>query len=1311
MVSSDLHRATSAARLHGEVRTTQVMFDPISSSSSHTHFLELAQRDTECAEANSMTGRYSARDGWSNTQKVSLALAALAPLAILLVYRGSGFHAITIVAGCFSGCVMLMKIAAILSSFISRPTVQVEPEQLAGLQDDELPLYTLLWPLHDEAAVVPQIIAAVAQLDYPKDKLDTIFIVEEEDGPTRGAFEKQAEAVKALGARIVVLPQGDLRTKPRACNYALAYARGEFLVVYDAEDWPDSDQLKKSVAAFSRFDAKVACLQAQLNFHNYSHNVLTRLFTLEYTAWYDIFLTGLCTLGAPVPLGGTSNHFRRRILLEVGAWDSFNVTEDCDLGIRLARSGYKTLILDSTTWEQACGEFVPWLKQRSRWIKGYVQTTLVHTRDMRQLILDLGWWPTLLMLLTVAGSVVSLAITFPSVAMVATSIYMAVKDPLWRPEPYSWGLSICLMTFLGYFVLVHMYGAYQRRRYSLIPYALLLPAYWACQSVATLRGLYHFFTQPFNWEKTPHQAIAASHAEPSQVTPRGDALSPVSLAAPMPASVVARARRVHAPLKRGRRVRSAVTAGGTALIVAVVPPWLLRPAPQHERDSGTRLNENWTSYRRVRVEGYLNGSAAAIDRARLTMVYVTGFDGEWYQHAPPVIERSGARLSFVVDLDSGWVAGKNARPWSSTSKRRIRELGVRLTGPTARPVPAFILTRVTPLDRVEASAVAFAIERALPAQFPAHTVAELRFSTGREWQNPFDAQQVSINAIFEGPDGVRATVPAFYSQDYVRGAKLELEELRPQGQFFWAARFSAATPGRYRWHLEGSDSSGAFAHSPSGEFEVTPSQRPGYVRVDQKGRRFVFDSGKPFFPVGINVTSPNDGGSAYYDFTPPQNTEGSRRMEAYLTTMKDSGITLGRVWLSPWFGGLEWQSEDWGFHGAGQYNLQNAWRVDRVLEKADELGIFVELLLYPHGPFQPYVSDRWGKLLDSLWAENPYNAEKGGPVTEPGGFIANEAARRGSANYLRYVGARYGAYASLFGWTLWNEADTVTSDVAVLADWHRKLAPVLRANDLGRHVLSTEFREVGYSEIWDIPQIDYVQTEAYAHWQDPGLIARFDVRIDKLRSTGKPIVLEEYGGGYWGGSSNLLAQNLHDGLWVAWMKGLPSTPFAWWWTFLFEKKLTQYHRVFADFIGDEPAKGDDWRETHPQVRGSERLRALASQSKDAAQLWVYDELVTEAVENPPWGGMGPTPPGFSDNPAPSALDPKYTSGRPDLFPEQSGAELELEGLLDGDYAVELWDTWRRGEPVTTHAQSRAGLLRLSLPSLTRDVALKIKPRR
>ncbi|MGH7057380.1 MAG: glycosyltransferase family 2 protein, partial [Acetobacteraceae bacterium] len=308
---------------------------------------------------------------------------------------------------------------------------------------------------------------------------------------------------------IIRVPESYPKTKPKACNYAFRFARGDYTVIFDAEDIPEPDQLRKVVALFRASGPEVACIQARLNYFNWNDNFLTRMFTLEYSHWFDYLLPGLHLLRIPIPLGGTSNHFRTKVLQELGGWDPYNVTEDADLGIRLTEAGYRVAVVNSTTFEEATGRLPSWINQRSRWIKGYMQTWLVHMRHPVSLYKRLGFvgftgfhlfigfppFTALINPLLWATFVVSLLIGPSRVAALfpAPVLILAVFDLL-----IGNAMSI-------YFNLV---AVAKRQWFGLVPWGMLAPLYWALHSIAAYKALAQLIHNPHYWEKTTHGTSA-----------------------------------------------------------------------------------------------------------------------------------------------------------------------------------------------------------------------------------------------------------------------------------------------------------------------------------------------------------------------------------------------------------------------------------------------------------------------------------------------------------------------------------------------------------------------------------------------------------------------------------------------------------------------------------------------------------------------------------------------------------------------------------------------------------------------------------
>jgi cellulose synthase/poly-beta-1,6-N-acetylglucosamine synthase-like glycosyltransferase/transposase len=382
---------------------------------------------------------------------------------------------------------------------------QIDDAIVHALADADWPQYTILCPLYREAEVVPQFVQAMQALDYPTDKLQILFLTEENDAETR-------KAIAALHLpqhfSIVTVPDGQPRTKPRACNFGLLQATGDYVVIYDAEDIPDPLQLKKAVLTFANHDSDVACVQAKLNYYNAEQNLLTRWFTVEYSLWFDLTLPGMQQTKLPLPLGGTSNHFRMELLRKAGAWDPFNVTEDCDLGLRLGRSGLKTIVLDSTTYEEANSQVKNWIRQRSRWIKGYLLTYLVYMRQPLRYLLQ-GRLREFLSLQLVIGGKTGVLFVNPLVwALLAIYIlFRPIVGDVYHtlfPAPVLYMGTLCLIFGNFLYIYSHLVGCMKRSQYSLIKWALSVPVYWVMMSIAAFMAFYQLIFKPHYWEKTKH---------------------------------------------------------------------------------------------------------------------------------------------------------------------------------------------------------------------------------------------------------------------------------------------------------------------------------------------------------------------------------------------------------------------------------------------------------------------------------------------------------------------------------------------------------------------------------------------------------------------------------------------------------------------------------------------------------------------------------------------------------------------------------------------------------------------------------------
>lgn len=399
--------------------------------------------------------------------------------------------------------------------------IYISDDDVKQLKDEDLPIYTVLVPLFHEQEMLPHILQNIANLNYPRDKLDVKILMEEEDTETLekarklGLFGNVEEIISPLSEaeyhsflsifHPVVIPNADIKTKPRACNYGLKRSRGEFVVIYDAEDFPDRDQLKKVVIAFNRLGNEYACVQCLLNFYNSRKNLLTRWFSIEYSYYYDFYIQGLDKIDAPIPLGGTSNHFRMKTLRELGAWDPYNVTEDADLGMRIARKKLHTGVLNSHTYEEAVTRVPSWIKQRSRWVKGFVITWFVTMRHPVRVFKDIGFKNFLIFQTGFGGNFyLPLMNLFLWIVFIASFFIPGFFSGWFNFWPFAAVAVFNLLVGNLFFLSMMMIATYKEKQYDLLLYALFSPFYWILMSIGAWKGTLQLIFKPYKWEKTSH---------------------------------------------------------------------------------------------------------------------------------------------------------------------------------------------------------------------------------------------------------------------------------------------------------------------------------------------------------------------------------------------------------------------------------------------------------------------------------------------------------------------------------------------------------------------------------------------------------------------------------------------------------------------------------------------------------------------------------------------------------------------------------------------------------------------------------------
>ena len=486
------HRVTLRASFPSE--RVRIVVAPAAAIDARLHALhgtELAGR------ASARPPRRLSARGWPAKRAGALIVVlVLAALFAVIAAPGRALQAATLAGLAVMAVNLSLRGAALLAVGTDR--------RRAPPPAEHLPTISMIVPLRDEGGMVAKLLERLARLDYPRAALDVIVAVEADDAPTLAAL---AVHERPAWLRVIAVPPGGPQTKPRALNYALDFAHGDIVGVWDAEDAPEPDQLRRVAAHFAAAPPEVACLQGRLDYFTANHNWLTRCFAVEYAVWFRLLLPGLARMGLVVPLGGTTAFFRRSALEAVSAWDAHNVTEDADLGVRLARAGFRTELADTTTFEEPNAALRPWIRQRSRWMKGYLMTWAVHAVRPVALMRDLGPWRFMgfhvLFLSALLG-----ALLLPA-AWSTLVLVLGWPHPVGRgmPEGFVASLRIAMPTLLLLDVALCWAAlrAPHLRRLWWVPPTMQL--YFPLATFATLHAVRDLARDPFHWNKTPHGKV------------------------------------------------------------------------------------------------------------------------------------------------------------------------------------------------------------------------------------------------------------------------------------------------------------------------------------------------------------------------------------------------------------------------------------------------------------------------------------------------------------------------------------------------------------------------------------------------------------------------------------------------------------------------------------------------------------------------------------------------------------------------------------------------------------------------------------
>jgi cellulose synthase/poly-beta-1,6-N-acetylglucosamine synthase-like glycosyltransferase len=1253
-------------------------------------------------------GRVCAHVTWTRGQAIGYAIAVALLWAAFVAAPFVAWVCFSYVVAAFLAGVLGIRLLALVARMGRDATTEVDHTALAALRDGDLPVYSAMVPLYREPEVVPELLAALERMDYPKDKLDVQLLLEPDDTATREALERHALPPYL---RVTVSPGGFPRTKPRACNVGLESARGEFVVVFDAEDRPDPDQLKKAVAAYRRMPADVVCLQCRLSHYNSRRSLPARWSEMEYLVWYRYLLPGLQRIGAPIPLGGTSNHFRAGALRELGGWDPFNVTEDCDLGMRIARRGWRTCILASTTWEESVTTFGGWIRQRSRWMKGYWQTWLVHSRN--GFLREFGLWQGFLFVLLVGGcSALLLNPLLWGVILAWLAIGWPIVDAADPVSLSALAVTLVMLAANVVFVVLNMAVCALARRPDLVPAALLSPLEWTLLSVAAWKGWLQFFGRPFHWDKTHHGRSAADEKAEEDRRLWRHAWAVGSFAALALASAVG-AVLMHVRIERqlaaqapdrpvqlasrftSNELASAVLLYGfddgsqgwrstnsEASVVAGIRvmdegPYLLTGLLlPGEIELSARPRADWSGYKGLVLD--MQAPTNAPQDLKVTLL-CRDRDRLWYQYESPQRLVPGRWTRVEVGLgpnDRCWRPQGDRKPWDGYSPQRIREFGFRVHSRSAfRGILRLDNVRAVPYapdERPDRRPLDIAIRGTSVVSVARYGRFEASFQTSRVYANPFDPDEVQASGVFRAPSGKVATVPAFWYQDFERRLGERGETLSPVGRAYWRIRFTPVETGRHTASVRVRDASGDAFQQELPAFDVTPSDNPGFVRRSRaKPQYLVHDDGTPFYLVGHNACWPVDLEPPYaYDFTVPPD-QGTFTYDRWFASMAANGENWTRIWLSQHNLGIEGPTDWTWFGGMGRYSLAQAWRLDHVVSEAERLDIRLTLTLQHKSEY------------DNSWRHHAYYRGNGGPLERSIELFTNPVTIKAHRDRMRYLVARWGGSPNVLAWELWGEVNLVPGypqATEAVTEWHREMSAELRRLDPWRHLVFTHCHnwQNGHN-LWALPGIDCVQGNGYIRPPNrtPDHVDNFRRYLSEVESYNKPVFVAEYGGRSELGapSADYLEAQLHSGLWASVMHPFAGVAKAWWWNFIEGRNLYGHYKGLSAFVRDINRVRDDYAVVTPAVESAAGvLNAAGMNSTSQAVVWVYHKDVFTKWES---------------------------------LPAVTDAVLSLDGLVRPPCRVEYWNTMT-GE--VTHETIAAGAApRLRLPPVRRDLAVKIFP--
>ncbi len=554
---------------------------------------------------------------------------------------------------------------------------------------------------------------------------------------------------------------------------------------------------------------------------------------------------------------------------------------------------------------------------------------------------------------------------------------------------------------------------------------------------------------------------------------------------------------------------------------------------------------------------------------------------------------------------------------------------------------------------------------------PVYGRIEIGVGLSVEAANPYDPDEISVDALFVSPTGKKHAAPAFWYVPFSRRVSAGRASVSPAGGGGWRIRFAPPETGKWTYRISARmGGTGSGVQSDERGFEAVGSPNPGYIRVSRRDPRyFEFGKGGTYFPIGSNVSWYDNRGTAAYD--------------AWFGKMAEEGANFARIWFASWGFAQEWSDTGLGDYSERQ---RQAWELDYVLELAEEKGIYLMLCLLNHGAFSTGT--------DPEWASNPYSKAAGGFLDKPAQFLSDPRARELFKRRLRYTIARWGYSTNIFSWELWNEAnlaDGLTIDPAWPA-WLSEMSGEIRAADLGRHMVGNSYNIPVPANDASWQSMDFVQEHKYGLGDWASYMKR---QIDKARSeSDKPFFFGEYG--ISGDVPDSEGIHLHDGLWGSFISGAAGTGMLWWWDQYIERN-NLYRRFggLSRFLAGEDLAGAGLKPAPLEKRTGIRIYRLGGPDRIFA--WIRDSAYSFQ--------------GFQDMAIGAGLDGV-------VFAALDGFEWTVEveaGTPDSgtgkaassSWRVELWDPQKGVRLSERVLMAINGALTIDVPSFSRDLAYKI----